>query len=81
MLLALCDYQLTPWAKMCHLHAKLEYLLKRPNRGPCTTTRTQTDLRTVLVEADASAIDRHTNMTWIRPPLTLVSRESQEATY
>ena len=34
---------------------------------PCTTARTQTGLRTVLVEADASAIDRHTNMTWITP--------------
>ena len=42
-----------------HLHAKLEYLLQRPNRVPWTTARTQTGPRTVLVEADASAIDRH----------------------
>ena len=42
------------------VHVELEYLLKRPNRVPCTTARTQTGLRTVLVEADASAIDRPT---------------------
>ena len=41
------------------VHVQLEHLLQRPNRGPCTTARTQTGVRTVLVEADASAIDRH----------------------
>ena len=35
------------------MHAKLEYLLKLLNRVQCTTARTQTGLRTVLVEADA----------------------------
>ena len=41
------------------VHVQLEHLLKRSNRGPCTTARAQTGLRTVLVETDASAIDRH----------------------
>ena len=44
---------------MCHLHAKLYRCFERSNRGPCTTARTPKGLRTVLVEADASAIDRH----------------------
>ena len=44
---------------MCRLHAKLYRCFERSNRVPCTTARTQTGLRTVLVEADASAIDRH----------------------
>ena len=41
------------------MHVELQYLLNRSNREPSTTARAQTGLRTVLVEADASAIDRH----------------------
>ena len=41
------------------VHVELQHLLQRPNRVPWTTARAQTGLRTVLVEADASAIDRH----------------------
>ena len=41
------------------MHVELEHLLKRSNRVPWTTARTQMGLGTVLVEADASAIDQH----------------------
>ena len=41
------------------VHVELQYLLNRSNRVPWTTARTQMGLGTVLVEADASAIDRH----------------------